>query len=135
MIELKTRWGKNLEKENVHQEYPRPQFVRDSFFSLNGVWEYAINQNTEVENYDGEIVVPFSPEANLSGVNRIVTPDDYLHYRKVFQIPNGFKKDRVILHFGAVDQECIVYLNGSKLGEHLGGYLAFQFDVTEYLIS
>lgn len=134
MIELTTRWGKNLDKENVHSEYPRPQLVRDSFFSLNGIWEYAINQSTNVETYDGEILVPFSPEATLSGVNRIVTPEDYLHYRKVFVLPEGFQKERVILHFGAVDQECSVYLNGQLLGEHEGGYLAFSFDVTAYLI-
>ena len=135
MIELSTRWGRELEKEHVHEEYPRPQLVRDSFFSLNGAWEYAINQSPEVEKYDGEILVPFSPEAKLSGVSKTVTPEDYLHYRKVFVLPQGFQKERVMLHFGAVDQECIICLNGKRVGQHKGGYLAFSFDVTEHLIS
>lgn len=133
MIELTTRWGRTLELEQVHKEYPRPQLVRDSFFSLNGNWEYAINQTADVNDYDGEILVPFSPEAKLSGVSRMVRPEDYLHYKKVFVLPEGFRKERVILHFGAVDQECVVALNGQVLGEHKGGYLAFSFDVTDKL--
>ena len=133
MIELTTRWGRTLEQEQVHKEYPRPQLVRDSFFSLNGNWEYAINQTADVNDYDGEILVPFSPEAKLSGVSRMVRPDDYLQYKKVFVLPEGFRKERVILHFGAVDQECVVTLNGHVLGEHKGGYLAFSFDVTDKL--
>lgn len=135
MIELTSRWGAHLDKTNVHGEYPRPHLVRDSFYSLNGTWEYAINQSTEVKAYDGTILVPFSPETKLSGVERTVTPEDYLHYRKVFSLPEGFIKDRVLLHFGAVDQECSVFLNGQFVGEHKGGYLAFTFDVTAYLIS
>lgn len=133
MIELTTRWGRTLELEQVHKEYPRPQLVRDSFFSLNGNWEYSINQTADVNDYDGEILVPFSPEAKLSGVSRMVRPEDYLHYKKVFVLPEGFRKERVILHFGAVDQECVVALNGQVLGEHKGGYLAFSFDVTDKL--
>lgn len=133
MIELTTRWGRTLELEQVHKEYPRPQLVRDSFFSLNGNWEYAINQTADVNDYDGEILVPFSPEAKLSGVSRMVRPEDYLHYKKFFVLPEGFRKERVILHFGAVDQECVVALNGQVLGEHKGGYLAFSFDVTDKL--
>ena len=135
MIELTSRWGKHLDETNVHGEYPRPQMVRDSFYSLNGRWEYAINQSKEVTAYDGTILVPFSPEAKLSGVSRVVTPKDYLHYRKVFVLPEGFVKDRTLLHFGAVDQECSVFLNGQLVGEHKGGYLSFSFDVTEYLVS
>lgn len=135
MIELTTRWGETLDKAAVHSEYPRPHLVRDSFFSLNGTWDYAINQMAEVKEYDGEILVPFSPEAKLSGVSRMVRAEDYLHYRKTFVLPEGFQKDRVLLHFGAVDQECIVSLNGQVLGEHKGGYLAFSFDVTEQLCA
>ena len=133
MIELRTRWGEALDKAAVHSEYPRPHLVRDSFFSLNGTWDYAINQSAEVKEYDGEILVPFSPEAQLSSVRRMVTAKDYLHYRKSFVLPEGFQKERVLLHLGAVDQECTVYLNGELLGAHKGGYLAFTFDVTEQL--
>ena len=111
MKQLITRWGKNIDKENVWKEYPRPNLVRDSYVNLNGEWEYAINQSETVENYEGTILVPYSPETYLSGVQKMVMPGDYLHYRKAFSLPEGFVKDRVLLHFGGVDQECKVYLN------------------------
>ena len=133
MIQLKSRWADEVNAGNVHQEYPRPNLVRESYFNLNGEWEYCINQDAKMAEYQGTILVPFSPETLLSGVQKIVMPKDFLHYRKVFTLPEGFRKERVLLHFGAVDQECIVYLNGTKLGTHKGGYLAFSFDVTKYL--
>lgn len=133
MIQLKSRWADEVNENNVHQEYPRPNLVRDSYFNLNGKWEYCINQSTKTEHYDGTILVPFSPETLLSGVQKLVMPKDFLHYKKVFTLPDGFKKDRVLLHFGAVDQECVVFLNDQKIGTHKGGYLAFSFDVTEFL--
>lgn len=133
MIQLTSRWGKQVDAKNPLPEYPRPNMVRDSYFNLNGEWDYCINQQKEVAEYDGKIIVPFSPETTLSGVEKVVLPEDYLHYRKVFTLPEGFKKDRVLLHFGAVDQECSVYLNGQLLGEHVGGYLAFHFDITDVL--
>ncbi len=133
MIQLKSRWAGEVNAANVHQEYPRPNLVRDSYFNLNGEWEYCINQEVKTNRYDGTILVPFSPESMLSGVQKIVTPKDYLHYRKVFCLPDDFRKDRVILHFGAVDQECIVWMNDQKIGTHKGGYLAFSFDVTDVL--
>lgn len=133
MIQLHTRWSDSVNKDNVWKEYPRPNMVRDSYFNLNGEWEYCINQSKKTAGYDGKILVPFSPEAMLSGVEKIVMPEDYLHYKKVFVLPEGFVKERVLLHFGAVDQECEVYLNETYLGEHKGGYLPFSFDVTEKL--
>ena len=133
MKELATRWKNQVDTNNPLPEYPRPNIVRDSFLSLNGEWDYCINQQEKVAEYDGTIIVPFSPETALSGVQKIVMPEDYLHYRKVFRLPDGFKKDRVLLHFGAVDQECSVYLNGQLLGEHVGGYLSFSFDITDVL--
>ena len=133
MKELATRWKNQVDTNNPLPEYPRPNMVRDSFLSLNGEWDYCINQQEKVAAYDGTIIVPFSPETALSGVQKIVMPEDYLHYRKVFRLPDGFKKDRVLLHFGAVDQECSVYLNGQLLGEHVGGYLSFSFDITDVL--
>ena len=133
MKELATRWKNQVDTNNPLPEYPRPNMVRDSFLSLNGEWDYCINQQEKVAEYDGTIIVPFSPETALSGVQKIVMPEDYLHYRKVFRLPDGFKKDRVLLHFGAVDQECSVYLNGQLLGGHVGGYLSFSFDITDVL--
>ena len=109
------------------EEYPRPQLKRDSFFCLNGPWRFAIN-GTEV----GEILVPYPPESRLAGVP---APErgDQLTYEREFSLPEGFRRDRVLLHFGAVDQECTVYLNDVELGSHVGGYLPFSFDVTEQL--
>ena len=133
MIQLTSRWGENIDKEHILPEYPRPGMVRDSYFSLNGEWEYAICSSKEVKQYDGTILVPFSPETQISGVGRLVKPEDYLHYKKIFTLPKGFIKDRVLLHFGAVDQECELFLNDKRVGKHSGGYLAFSFDVTEYL--
>ena len=84
MIQLASRWAKQVDVKNPLPEYPRPNLVRDSFLSLNGEWDYCINQNKEVTEYDGKIVVPFSPETMLSGVGKMVMPEDYLHYRKKF---------------------------------------------------
>ena len=103
---------------------------RESFLNLNGLWDYAIYPKTaRFEGYQGDIVVPFSPETLLSGVRRTVTPADALYYRRRFP----FKKtsDRVLLHFGAVDYECRVCLNGAVLGTHKGGYTPFSFDITD----
>ncbi len=140
MIQLKTRWAADVDSMHVHEEYPRPNLVRDSYFNLNGTWDYCINQSVKAEQYDGTILVPFSPETWLSGVQKLVKPKDFLHYRKVFVLPEHVwrtaedrQSKRVILHFGAVDQECIVSINGTKVGTHKGGYLAFSFDVTEVL--
>lgn len=133
MIQLMSRWKEELDQEKVWQEYPRPGLVRESYLNLNGEWEYCINNTKAVEKYDGKILVPFSPETYLSGVERMLKPGQYLHYRKVFRLPDGFLKSRVLLHFGAVDQECQVCLNGAVLGIHRGGYLPFSFDITPHL--
>ena len=108
-------------------EYPRPQLRRDSFFCLNGRWRFAVNGEDR-----GEILVPYPPESKLSGA-AVPEIGDQLTYEREFILPEGFRKDRVILHFGAVDQECTVYLNDIELGSHVGGYLPFSFDVTEQL--
>ena len=116
-------------------EYPRMIMVRDSYLSLNGVWEYAIRENDErvpIE-FDGDILVPFSPETPLSGVNRTVRPNDVLFYRKRFSLPKGFKKEYVMLHFGAVDQVVTVYLNGTKIGFNQSGFHPFSIEISKVL--
>lgn len=133
MVQLISRWGKEIDPGNILQEYPRPNLVRDSYFNLNGKWECRINESETADFYDETIIVPFSPESMLSGVGKIVMPHQRLHYRKKFTLPEGFKKSRVLLHFGAVDQECSVFVNGSRVGEHKGGYLPFHFDITDSL--
>ena len=121
-------------KSQPLSEYPRPQLVRDSYLCLNGEWEYAINKNADIpQNFDGKIIVPFSPETSASGVNRMVGSDDYLYYRLSFKLDKNFIKDKVILHFTAVDQIAEVYLNDQYLGKHIGGYLPFEFEIKQYL--
>ncbi|MEV4393331.1 sugar-binding domain-containing protein [Nonomuraea sp. NPDC049607] len=114
-------------------EYPRPQLVRDSYVNLNGRWRYAINDGSRPETHDGDILVPYSPEAPLSGVGRQLRPGETLWYRRSFEAPPGPAGGRVILHFGAVDQTCRVWVNDVEVGGHSGGYLPFSFDVTDAL--
>jgi beta-galactosidase/beta-glucuronidase len=134
--ELLTRWGRDLDPDQVLQEYPRPQLVRDSYLNLNGWWDYAITPvAATTPAYDGRILVPFSPEALLSGVGRQLQPDQLLWYRRELVLPEGFVPDghRVVLHFGAVDQTCRVWLNDVEVGRNTGGYLPFACDVTDAL--
>ena len=127
---LKTVWGESV-TDTPLQEYPRPQFVRNSYINLNGWWDYAITQTQSVpKRFDGKILVPFSPESILSGVNRQLKPTEYLFYRTTFTLPKGFMRDIVLLNFGAVDQLCDVYVNGVHIGHHEGGYNAFSMDIT-----
>ena len=115
-------------------EYPRPQLKRDSYICLNGLWEYAIKQTEEIPDvFDGQILVPYSPEVEKSGVNKNVMPEDYLFYRLKYEIPKEFIKDKVILHFGAVDQIAEVFINGEFAIKHIGGFLPFSVDIKPFL--
>ena len=130
-----TPWGEALDREHPLPEYPRPQLRRNSYLNLNGIWEYAITKTAEKPAaMQGEIVVPFSPETPLSGVGHILQPDEYLWYRRSVTMPEGFfRGGRLLLHFGAVDQCCTVWVNGQEAGSHTGGYLPFALDVTELI--
>ena len=140
---LFTRWGKELKnmladeelhvEEIVLPEYPRPQMVRmTGFQSLNGWWEYAFTGTAGwPDHMDGRILVPFSPETALSGVSRQLQPDEYLWYKKSFENPLHNDSERLLLHFGAVDQICRVYCNGKTAGSHKGGYLPFSIELTD----
>ena len=115
-------------------EYPRPQFERKSYFPLNGIWQYAITATADVPaSFDGDILVPFSPESRLSGVSRALGADEFLHYRRTFTLPENFNRGRVIINFGACDQCCTVFCNGREAGRHEGGYLPFSMEITEFL--
>ena len=137
MKQLYTKWGRMLDKENVLSEYPRPLLVRESYTNLNGVWEYAFTKKyRRPERFDGEIIVPFSPESVLSGVGRQLMPEEYLWYRRSFALEGWSERQqerRMILHFGAVDQSCVVFVNGKRNAAHTGGYLPFETEITEFV--
>ncbi|KRC36888.1 glycoside hydrolase family 2 protein [Oerskovia sp. Root22] len=138
-----TRWAAALDRHAPLPEYPRPQLARDSYLNLNGVWDYAFTGQAAgpegslggaaPQVFDGEIVVPFSPESVLSGVGRQLQPYEALWYRRTVSLPEGFvpRDGRVFLHFGAVDQSCRVLVDGVEVGRHTGGFLPFACDVTE----
>ena len=116
-----------------HPEYPRPQHKRGatSWLNLNGLWNFKITKTESGQLIkEGRILVPFPPESQLSGVNHILQPDETLHYLREFNY--RLNPDmRLWLHFGAVDQNCQVYLDNQLLGEHRGGYLPFSFEITK----
>jgi hypothetical protein len=129
-----TTWGEQLDPEHVLPEYPRPQLVRDSWATLNGWWDYAFTAATRAgapDRWAGRILVPFSPEAPLSGVGRTLLPDEALWYRRHVDLPDTLRGDRLRLHFGAVDQDCEVRVDGVPVGGHRGGYLPFTLDITD----
>ncbi len=132
LVDLHTPFEKDLLETGIpFSEYPRPQLKRDSYYCLNGTWDFRIENDGEV-TYNGSIVVPFSPESRLSGVQRAIEETDLLIYEKDFYLQPDFIVGRVLLHFGAVDQRATVYVNGHKVGSHVGGYLPFSLDVTAY---
>jgi hypothetical protein len=132
---LMTRWAKEVAPENAHPEYPRPQMVREDWRNLNGLWEYAIRpkEQGQPSHFDGKIAVPFPAESALSGVMKRVGEENRLWYRRAFQIPRDWRGKRLLLHFGAVDWEATVWVNGKQVGTHRGGYDPFTFDVTDAL--
>lgn len=123
---LLTEYGEKL-NGNEYNSYPRPSMVRESFLPLNGRWELIVESKT----YD--INVPYPPESILSYVNKVFNDGTSLVYKRDFSMHDGFKKDKVLLHFGAVDGVCSVYLNEHLLGVHFGGYDSFSFDITDYV--
>ena len=155
VVELKplaTRWGKALDVEHVLEEHPTPQFKRQSFTVLNGIWScaFANGEHTPTDDlaevvahatppgddqFDQDIVVPFSPEAPRSGVNRQLEPTELLWYRRTFETPGDLEGKRILLHFQAVDYACCVRVNGAVVGTHVGGYTPFTFDITDFLVG
>jgi len=133
---LLTKWAQDVSPENAHPEYPRPQMVRKDWLNLNGLWDYAIAPKDRMQprEFDGQILVPFPVESALSGVMKPVGPDNRLWYRRTFEMPKGRNWHetgrRILLHFGAVDWDTTVWVNGLKVGGHRGGYDPFTFDIS-----
>jgi len=130
-------WAEKVDPENPLPEYPRPQLVRDNWQNLNGVWQYSIQPKAQQASipgsFEGNILVPYPIESALSGVGKMVGKDNVLWYKKTVSIPSKIRKQNVLLHFGAVDWDAEVYVNGQKVGTHQGGYDPFTFDITSAL--
>jgi hypothetical protein len=160
---LMTRWGATVTPENVLPQYPRPQLVRPRWQSLNGLWAFAVVDTGTMGGragdphrlahpslpngagpagplppvaagaFDGQILVPFAPEAALSGVGRHA---DRVAYRRTFERPAAMAPgERLLMHFGACDWHCTVYVNGRRVADHTGGYDGFSADVTDALLA
>lgn len=134
-VALQTRWAKEVNPAQVLPEYPRPQMVRQQWTNLNGLWKYAITDISAgpPATFDGDILVPYPIESALSGVKKPVLPTQRLWYKRKFARPAAREKERVLLHFGAVDWQTVVYVNGKHAGEHTGGYQHFSLDITQLL--
>jgi beta-galactosidase/beta-glucuronidase len=133
---LMTAWAAKVDPNDPLPEYPRPQMVRDTeWTNLNGLWDYTITHRdaAKPEKYDGKILVPFCVESALSGVMKPLTDKQWLWYRRSFTAPKFMDGKRLLLHFGAVDWESTVSLNGKEVGTHRGGYDPFTFDITDAL--
>lgn len=133
---IMTNWGQQVQPEKPLNEYPRPQLVRPNWQNLNGLWQYAItaiSQQTPPAVFDGQILVPYAVESALSGVGKMVGKDQLLWYKNIITFPSLKKDEQLLLHFGAVDWQCDVYVNGSKVGSHEGGSDPFSFNITRFL--
>ena len=129
---LQTRWAKDVRADRVLPEYPRPQMVRPGWQSLNGQWSYAITAADALRPaaFDRPILVPFPIESQLSGAGVWVQPDQRLWYRRSFTAPRLTADSRLLLHFGAVDWDATVFVNGTRVGDHRGGFDPFSIDIT-----
>lgn len=134
-VALQTRWAKEVSPTNALPEYPRPQMVRNNWQNLNGLWDYAITEKdaTQPVIFAGQILVPYPIESALSGVKKAVLPTQRLWYRRTLPTVNWNEGQKVLLHFGAVDWQTTVMVNGKKAGTHTGGYQPFSFDITHLL--
>jgi beta-galactosidase/beta-glucuronidase len=134
---IRTSWAEKVDPNNTLPEYPRPHLVRENWMNLNGLWDYAIlpknNEKKKPAAFNGKILVPFPVESALSGVGKRVNEDSELWYKRTVEIPKKMRQGDVLLHFGAVDWECEVFVNGKRVGEHKGGYDPFSFNITSQL--
>ncbi len=126
------------QSELPRPEHPRPDFQRESWVNLNGEWQFEVDAQGEGEqrgwisghNLAQKIIVPFCPESTLSGLGLAANYLPHVWYRRQFQVPAALRRQRLLLHFGAVDYTARVWLNGQFLGEHRGGYTPFAFEIT-----
>ena len=131
---LMTRWAQDVSFDMPLPEYPRPQLTRENWLNLNGQWQFQTASAGEAppvgETLAETILVPYPVESALSGIQRF---DDRVWYRRVFEVPESWNGQRVVLNFGAVDYESRIWVNGVEVGAHKGGFDAFSFDITDAL--
>src|SRR6187431_492097 len=125
---ISTPWARQVDPAKPLPEYPRPQLVREIWTNLNGLWDYAIQPagDSTPTAYAGKILVPFAVEAALSGVGKNVGAENKLWYKRSITLPGTYKGKNVLIHFGAVDWRCEVFVNGKLAGKHEGGYDPFS---------
>ena len=134
-VAIPTRWAASVSPINALPEYPRPQLVRTGWRNLNGLWDYVVTgQDAPAPtDYGGKILVPYPLESALSGVQGSLKSGERLWYRRTFLSEPPSFGTRTFLHFGAVDFEATVYVNGKEVGVHRGGYERFSLEITDAL--
>ncbi len=136
--QMMTEWGEKVTPENAWRGYPRPQMVRANWTNLNGEWDYAVTSVTNTpgrpQKWDGKILVPYPIESALSGVGRLLKPDEFLWYTRPIEC--GPKPgERILLHFGGVDFRTMVFIGHDEVTvvPHEGGQTPFTLDITDYV--
>ncbi len=121
-----------FEMDNSHnwQDYPRPQMKRNSYIPLAGIWQLALENSDGDREKIGEIMVPYPPESRISGIERQLGENEKYIYSRIFEIDEKLDDKKVVMHFGAVDTQCIIYVNDRLIGGHVGGYVPFDIDIT-----
>lgn len=133
---IMTKWAADVNPKAPLPEYPRPQLKRADWQNLNGLWKYAITPNSQMSiptSFDGDILVPYPVESALSGAGKTVGQDQVLWYATTIEQKKPSGKNKLLLHFGAVDWRADVFVNGQKVGRHEGGFDPFSFDITSFL--
>ncbi len=116
-------------------EYPRPNLKRDSFVCLNGEWNLSIVEGNKDPIYDKKVMVPFAVESPLSHINHLLEPDEFLYYKRDFEIKKPANRAHFLLNCDGIDQICWIYVNNNFVGEHVGGYTKCSFDISKFLVD
>ncbi len=132
MATLSTVYGEEVNHSDPFPEHPNPYFARKDYLSLNGEWDFCLNSDLDVADYNKKITIPFAIETQLSGIKEKLSKENFLHYRRTVLIPDAFKGKALRLCFTFVDQVAKVYWNGIFLGEHRGGYRSFSFVIDSF---